>query len=84
MDKVTRQCPQTTTFLKTKESRSGIEPRSFRLAKPAHFMRRVLRRVFILRAESGRPEVTLCAELDVEIHLLTFRLVSQSARNVCA
>ena len=30
MDKVTRQCPQTTTFLKRKESRSGIEPRSFR------------------------------------------------------
>ena len=30
-DKVTRQCPQTTTFLKRKESRSGIEPRSFRL-----------------------------------------------------
>ena len=28
MDKVTRQCPQTTTFLKRKESRSGIEPRS--------------------------------------------------------
>ena len=28
---VTRQCPQTTTFLKRKESRSGIEPRSFRL-----------------------------------------------------
>ena len=26
-----RQCPQTTTFLKKKESRSGIEPRSFRL-----------------------------------------------------
>ena len=27
-DKVTRQCPQTTTFLKRKaESRSGIEPR---------------------------------------------------------
>ena len=25
-DKVTRQCPQTTTFLKRKESRSGIEP----------------------------------------------------------
>ena len=24
---VTRQCPQTTTFLKRKESRSGIEPR---------------------------------------------------------
>ena len=37
MDKVTRQCPQTTTFLKRKESRSGIEPRSFCLpAKPAH------------------------------------------------
>ena len=31
MDKVTRQCPQTTTFLGRKESRSGIEPRSFRL-----------------------------------------------------
>ena len=31
MDKVTRQCPQTTTFLRRKESRSGIEPRSFRL-----------------------------------------------------
>ena len=30
-DKVTRQCPQTTTFLKREESRSGIEPRSFRL-----------------------------------------------------
>ena len=30
-NKVTRQCPQTTTFLKRKESRSGIEPRSFRL-----------------------------------------------------
>ena len=31
MDKVTGQCPQTTTFLKRKESRSGIEPRTFRL-----------------------------------------------------
>ena len=31
MDKVTRQCPRTTTFLKRKGSRSGIEPRSFRL-----------------------------------------------------
>ena len=30
-DKVTRQCPQTTTFLKRKESRCGVEPRSFRL-----------------------------------------------------
>ena len=29
MDKVTRQCPQTTNLLKRKESRSGIEPRSF-------------------------------------------------------
>ena len=28
-DKVARQCPQITTFLKRKESRSGIEPRSF-------------------------------------------------------
>ena len=31
MDTVTGQCPQTTTFLKRKERRSGIEPRSFRL-----------------------------------------------------
>ena len=31
MDKVTRQGPQTTTFFKRKASRSGIEPRSFRL-----------------------------------------------------
>ena len=31
MDKVTRQCPQTTTFSERKESRSGIKPRSFRL-----------------------------------------------------
>ena len=31
MDKVTGQYPQTTTFLKRKESRSGIEPRSFHL-----------------------------------------------------
>ena len=30
-DKVTRQCPQTTTFLKKKESRSGIEPRPYAL-----------------------------------------------------
>ena len=30
-DKFTRLCPQTTTFLKRKESRSGIEPRSFSL-----------------------------------------------------
>ena len=35
-DKVTtRLCPQTTTFLKKKESRSGIKPRPFRF-KPAH------------------------------------------------
>ena len=31
MDRVTGQCPQTTAFLKRKESQSGIEPRSFRL-----------------------------------------------------
>ena len=31
MDKITGQCPQTTTFLKRKESRSDIEPWSFRL-----------------------------------------------------
>ena len=34
MDKVTRQCPQTTTVLKRKESRSSIEPRS--LCLPAY------------------------------------------------
>ena len=34
-DKVTGQCPQTTTFLKRKESRSGIEPKPF-CFKPAH------------------------------------------------
>ena len=28
-DKVTRQCTQTTTFLNRKNSRSGIEPKSF-------------------------------------------------------
>ena len=28
-DKVTRQCPQSTTFLKRKESRSGIESMYF-------------------------------------------------------
>ena len=28
-DKATRQCPQTTTFLKRKESRRRIEPRPF-------------------------------------------------------
>ena len=31
MDKVTRQCLQTTTVSMRKESQSGIEPRSFRL-----------------------------------------------------
>ena len=29
MDKVTGQCPQTTTFLMRKESRSGIDQRAF-------------------------------------------------------
>ena len=28
-DKVTRPCPQTTTFLKRKKRRSGIDPRPF-------------------------------------------------------
>ena len=35
-DKVTRQCPQITTFLKRKESRSGIEPTS--LCLPLHYI----------------------------------------------
>ena len=46
MDKVTGQCPQTTTFLKRKESRSGyrteVRPLTnltpYRQAKPAHRM----------------------------------------------
>ena len=28
-DKITKQCPQTTTFLNRRESRSGVEPRPF-------------------------------------------------------
>ena len=48
MDKVTRQCPQTTTFLKRKESRSGIEPRSFRL--PAYRLTVRPNRLFPLAA----------------------------------
>ena len=44
-DKVTRPCPQTTTFLKRKESRSGIEPRSFRL--PAYRLTARLNRLSI-------------------------------------
>ena len=36
--KVTRQCPQTTTFLKRNESQSGIEPRSFRLPAKSPFL----------------------------------------------
>ena len=35
-DKVTRQCPQTTTFLKRRERRSGIEPRPFCLPPQRH------------------------------------------------
>ena len=50
MDKVTRQCPQTTAFLRRKESRSGIKPGSFSLtpyrwAKPAHATRRLQRAI---------------------------------------
>ena len=45
MDKVTGQCPQTTTFLKRKESRSGYRTEvlpltnltPYRWATPAHF-----------------------------------------------
>ena len=36
-DKVTRQCPQTTTFLKRRESRSGIEPGSFCFTGPTPY-----------------------------------------------
>ena len=36
-DKVTRQCPQTTTSLKRRESRSGIEPRPFCLPAKSPF-----------------------------------------------
>ena len=52
---ITRQCPQTTTVLKRKESRNGIEPRSlilltsltpYRWAKAAHRRCESRRRVF--------------------------------------
>ena len=33
-NKVKRQCSQATTFLKKKENRRGIEPRSFRYYQP--------------------------------------------------
>ena len=68
-DKVTRQCPQTTTFLKRKESRSGSEPRSFRLpayrltARPNRFSRSVslLSNGDEAPSESySRPEVPRC------------------------
>ena len=66
MDKVTRQCPQTTTFLKRKESQSGIEPRSFRLpALPlgqtgSHFVV-VVDRFFLYIALFSALEQTHCA-----------------------
>ena len=71
MDKVTRQCPQTTTtsVLKTKESRSGIEPRSFRL--PAYRLtarpNRLTRKQYVKRAgyiKKGERVVTFPSKLD--------------------
>ena len=59
MDKVTGQCPQTTTFLKRKESRSGIEPRSFRLP---HLLSATVR-VYSLVAPCRLPDLTSLALL---------------------
>ena len=59
MDKVTRQRPQTTTFLKRKESRSGIEPRSFRLpayhltARPNHLLTALVWDLYPTEGEVG-------------------------------
>ena len=35
---IATRCPQTTIFLKRKESRSGVEPRSFRLPALSPFL----------------------------------------------
>ena len=65
-DKVTRQCPQTTTFLKRKESQSGIKPRSFHLpayrlnARPNWLLREKRNVLSLLLKEervSGVPDV---------------------------
>ena len=52
MDKVTGQCPHTTTLLKRKESGSGIEPR---YAKPAHALERERKRGERRGDNKGRP-----------------------------
>ena len=56
-DKVTRQCPPTTTFLKRRESRSGIEPRPFclpaeRLTARPHRLTNIVRVQFALSTEA--------------------------------
>ena len=66
MDKVTGQYPQTTTFLKRKESRSGIEPRSFRLptkrltARPNRFTSAVERTMDLYIYIYRSIETTAC------------------------
>ena len=65
-DKVTGQWPQTTAFLKRKESRSGIEPRSFRLpvsrltARPNRLTNQRCQVVPLLR--TCRPDITVMAD----------------------
>ena len=67
MDKVTRQCLQTTTFLKRKESRSGLEPRSFRLpayrltARPNRLNKLLLMTAFIERRSPLSSRLTSLA-----------------------
>ena len=62
-NKVTRPCPQTTTFLKRKESQSGIEPRSFRL--PAYRL-------------TARPNRLSCESL-ADIYIYTHTTVHSSS-----
>ena len=94
MDKVTRQCPQTTTFLKRKESRSGIEPRSFRL--PAYRLTgRPNRLTFRFYFTSGLLNVTsssLRFHVESTVRLLLqqtgtrkycFKCWRSSSNNVC-
>ena len=66
MDKVSGQCPQTTAFLKRKESQSGIKPRSFHLpayrlnARPNWLLREKRNVLSLLLKEervSGVPDV---------------------------
>ena len=62
MDKVTRQRPQTTIFLKRKDSRSGIEPRSLPLLTKTHMFCRMVYIVILVPCQGcyGIFEVRNC------------------------